>query len=125
MILPRSVHTWSQSLQSRAFVSWSLSRRNSARQTVVMQVTKPVERDLFINGQWTQSKKGSRLDVICPTTEQVVGSIPKGTAEDVEEAISAAVQTFRGPWSKSRGSERAKFLRAIARQVSFSNSPHM
>ena len=82
-----------------------------------MQAVQPVHRDLFINGEWTKAKKGSRLEVICPTTEQIVGSIPEGTAADVEEAIEAAVKTFQGPWSKSRGHERAKFLRAIAQQV--------
>ena len=82
-----------------------------------MQAIQPVHRDLFINGEWTKAKKGARLEVICPTTEQIVGSIPEGTAADVEEAIKAAVNTFQGAWSKSRGHERAKFLRAIAQQV--------
>ena len=86
------------------------------RQPVFMQAGL-VERDLYIDGQWRPGSKRSRLDVICPTSEKVVGSIPEGTAADVEDAITAAVTAFQGPWSKSKGSERAKYLRAIAKKV--------
>lgn len=85
-------------------------------------------RQLFIDGIWTQPAGGRRLDVVNPATEEVIGTIPAGNAENAERAVAAAVNAFRrGDWSKMSGGQRAKFLRAIAKKVRFerrSGSPH-
>ena len=58
--------------------------------------TATIERtELFIGGQWVTPAGGGRIDVIDPTTEGVIGSVPEGTAEDVDHAVAAAQEAFR------------------------------
>lgn len=74
------------------------------------------ERGLFVGGQWVQPMRGGRYPVTNPATEQVIGSIPAATAEDVDLAVKAAAQ--RQPeWKKTTGAQRARLLRAIADKV--------
>ena len=42
------------------------------------------ERELFIGGDWVKPRRGGRLDVINPFDSSVIGSIPAGSAEDVQ-----------------------------------------
>ena len=59
-----------------------------------------------------------RLDVINPATEEVIGSIPAGTKEDVDKAIAAAKVAHKsGVWRNKTGAERAEVLRAVAKGV--------
>jgi len=75
-------------------------------------------RELFINGTWVEPVKGGRMDVIDPATEEVIGSIPAGTAEDIDQAVHCATVAFKsGPWSNSTGAYRAKYLRAFSEKI--------
>lgn len=74
-------------------------------------------RQLFIGGVWRAPARGARLPVINPATEQAVGTIPAGTAEDVEAAVAAAQECVRGGWGRTSGRERAALLRAMADKV--------
>ena len=57
---------------------------------------------------------GATIDVINPATEQIIATIPRGTAADVDRAVGAAKTAMSGPWSRTTGKERAVILRAIA-----------
>ncbi|MFD2830405.1 aldehyde dehydrogenase family protein [Corticicoccus populi] len=48
----------------------------------------------FINGEWVDSTSGETLDVINPATEEVLGTIAKGTKEDVDKAVEAAKNVY-------------------------------
>jgi aldehyde dehydrogenase (NAD+) len=54
-----------------------------------------------------------RIDVVNPATEEVIASVPAGTADEVDGAVSAAVSAFTD-WSATPVSERAKLVRRIA-----------
>ncbi|HWE88641.1 MAG TPA: aldehyde dehydrogenase family protein [Pseudonocardiaceae bacterium] len=54
-----------------------------------------------------------RIEVVNPATEQVIASVPAGTAEEVDAAVSAAVSAFPD-WSATPVSERAKVVRRIS-----------
>jgi betaine-aldehyde dehydrogenase len=71
---------------------------------------------LYINGQWVPSTGRGTIEVVNPTTEEVLGSIPQGTAEDVDRAVRAARDAFDG-WSSTSATDRSKYLRAIAEQL--------
>ena len=45
---------------------------------------------LFIDGAWVASSGTKTIDVINSTTEEVMGSIPEGTTEDVDKAGAGA-----------------------------------
>jgi acyl-CoA reductase-like NAD-dependent aldehyde dehydrogenase len=75
-------------------------------------------RELYINGRWRPSSSDGRLDVIDPATEQIIGSIPRGNAADVDAAVDAARNAFyHGGWSRTSGSQRAAYLRCISDKV--------
>lgn len=45
---------------------------------------------MYIDGEWCDSKSGEEIQVISPSTGEVVGTVPKAAPEDVERAIKAA-----------------------------------
>ncbi len=72
-----------------------------------------VREKLFIGGQWVDPSGSDRLDVINPTTEEPIGSIPMGTSGDVDRAVAAARDAFE-VWSQTSREQRAERLAAIA-----------
>jgi acyl-CoA reductase-like NAD-dependent aldehyde dehydrogenase len=67
---------------------------------------------LFIGGEWVESAGTDRIDVLNPTTEQVIGSVPEGTAEDADRAVKAARAAFDS-WSQVSPYDRAQYCAAI------------
>jgi betaine-aldehyde dehydrogenase len=49
---------------------------------------------LFIDGQWVTPDGGGAIEVIDPSTEQPIGSVPNGSAADVDAAVAAARRAF-------------------------------
>lgn len=71
--------------------------------------------ELYIDGKWKASSDGGTFEVINPATEAVIHHIAAATAEDVDAAVKAARRAFDvDGWPKTSGTERAKYLRAIA-----------
>jgi aldehyde dehydrogenase (NAD+) len=54
-----------------------------------------------------------RIDVINPATEDVIASVPAGTAADVDAAVAAAKAAFPS-WSATPVEERTKIVRRIS-----------
>lgn len=67
---------------------------------------------LYIGGEWRPAVGGDRIDVIDPVTEQVIGQVPAGSAQDVDTAVRAARAALPG-WSATPPAERAAVLRAV------------
>src|SRR2546430_16982625 len=67
---------------------------------------------LYIDGAWTPSTGSGTIDVLNATTEEVMGRIPEGTAEDVDRAAKAACRAFE-TWSSTTVAERAKSLQHL------------
>jgi aldehyde dehydrogenase (NAD+) len=68
---------------------------------------------IFIGGEWVDSTASETIEVINSTTEEVMGSIPAGTAEDADRAVRAAREAFDA-WAQTSREERAGYLAAIA-----------
>jgi aldehyde dehydrogenase (NAD+) len=66
----------------------------------------------YINGDWVAPLGSETIAVENPTTEQVIGHVPAGTAGDVDRAVAAAKAAF-GPWSALTIAERAEHLRRL------------
>jgi aldehyde dehydrogenase (NAD+) len=49
---------------------------------------------LFIDGRWVTPDGSGTIDVIDPSTEKPIGSVPNGTAADVDAAVAAARRAF-------------------------------
>ncbi|MEU8248026.1 aldehyde dehydrogenase [Nonomuraea sp. NPDC048916] len=70
---------------------------------------------LFIGGEWVTPAGTGTIDVISPHTEEVVGRVPDGTAEDMERAVAAAREAFdHGPWPRMTFAERAAVIGRLA-----------
>jgi acyl-CoA reductase-like NAD-dependent aldehyde dehydrogenase len=74
------------------------------------------ERDgLYVGGRWVAPARGGRLDVISPSTEEVIGHAPSATAADVDGAVAAAREAFdAGPWPRTSPETRAEALASMA-----------
>ena len=68
---------------------------------------------IFIDGSWVASTGADTIEVINASTEQVMGTIPKGTAADVAKAVAAAKAALV-EWGAKPVEERAKFVQLIA-----------
>ncbi len=72
-----------------------------------------VREKLYVNGEWVEPAGNGMLDVINSTTEEVMGRVPEGAAEDINRAVAAARAAFDS-WSATPAAERAGFLQKIA-----------
>ena len=70
-------------------------------------------RELYIKGAWTPQSGTGSIDVLSASTEEVIGSIPEGTPQDVERAVHAAQSAFDA-WSQTSVFERSEWLRKLA-----------
>ncbi len=73
--------------------------------------------DLYINGQWIKPAGTGMIDVINSTTEEVMGCVPEGVAEDAHAAVAAAKAAFE-KWSTTSVEERARYLQLISDRLS-------
>jgi len=68
---------------------------------------------IFVGGGWVAPKGSGTLEVVNSTTEEVMGTIPECTAEDVDVAVKAAADAFPS-WSTTSVEERSKALSRIS-----------
>ncbi|MFZ4629965.1 MAG: aldehyde dehydrogenase family protein [Blastocatellia bacterium] len=71
---------------------------------------------LYLAGAWVPSQSQETIDVIHSTTEEVMGRIPAGTAEDIDRAVRAAHAAF-DRWSTTSIEDRATLLEAAAARL--------
>ncbi len=67
---------------------------------------------LYIGGEWIASTGPRSIPVVNPATEEVIATVPEGSAEDVERAVRAARLAFP-EWAATPARERARFLSAL------------
>ena len=50
--------------------------------------------NFYINGEWVKSESNETIDVINPANEEVIGQVAAGTKDDINKAVSAALDAF-------------------------------
>lgn len=73
----------------------------------------PVFDRLFLAGEWTSPSGTDTIDVFSARDGTVMGTVPAGTAQDVDSAVRAAAGALP-EWSATDPAERARFLQAIS-----------
>ena len=68
---------------------------------------------VFIGGAWVAPSGAEPIEVVNPTSEEVLGTIPACSPEDADRAVAAARAAFEG-WSQTPREERARYIAAIA-----------
>lgn len=69
----------------------------------------------YIGGEWRPAREG--LDVINPSDGQVMARIARGTAADVDAAVTAARAALDGAWGKLTATERGRLLCRLAELI--------
>lgn len=71
---------------------------------------------MYINGEFTRGSATEEIEVTNPATEEVLDTVPRGTAEDVEAAVRSGKETFKS-WRKMGANERTSLLHDVATRV--------
>ena len=71
---------------------------------------------IYIDGRWVPANGEGKIEVVNPTTEQEIGSVPIGDVTDVNKAIKAARLAFPS-WSESSIEERQGYLNALSAAI--------
>ncbi|MGZ8574595.1 MAG: aldehyde dehydrogenase family protein [Actinomycetota bacterium] len=71
---------------------------------------------LFVGGEFVEPKSGRWFTTIDPSSEEPLAEVAEAGAEDVALAVEAA-RAATGAWQALPGSERAKYVYRIARQL--------
>ncbi|GHF36100.1 betaine-aldehyde dehydrogenase [Amycolatopsis bartoniae] len=70
---------------------------------------------ILIGGRWTEPASPEKVEVVSPTTEEVVARIPRVTAADVDRAVDAARESWRRrAWRDAPPDERISAVRRLA-----------
>ncbi|MFJ2965498.1 aldehyde dehydrogenase family protein [Streptomyces collinus] len=67
---------------------------------------------MYIDGAWRPAAGQDVIEVVNPVDEQVIGTVPAGTAEDVDAAVRAA-RAALPDWAATPPAERAARLSAL------------
>ncbi|MFQ5576597.1 MAG: 5-carboxymethyl-2-hydroxymuconate semialdehyde dehydrogenase, partial [Anaerolineae bacterium] len=69
----------------------------------------------FINNRFVDSVAGGTFETNNPATNQPIGVVADGQAEDIDRAVKAARKAFDdGPWPRMSAADRAAALRRVA-----------
>jgi len=68
---------------------------------------------IYINGDWYQAH-GETISIIDPATEAQISSVTLANEADVDTAVAAARQAFKGEWSKLTAHHRTRLMLKLA-----------
>ena len=68
---------------------------------------------IYVGGSWVQPGGEGAIAVVDAATEEIIGSVPVGTIDDVDRAVQAAAKAFPA-WATTPLEERAKLIQRVA-----------
>ena len=73
---------------------------------------------MYVNGEWVDSKSNKTFPVYDPATEEVIAQVPEANADDVNRAVTAASAAFEnGSWASTTAQERGRVLFRLADKI--------
>ena len=73
---------------------------------------------MLIDGQWVDARSGKTFESVNPYNGDIVATVPRAEAVDVDKAVRAARRAFdEGPWSRFSSAERAKKLLLLSEKI--------
>jgi aldehyde dehydrogenase (NAD+) len=79
-------------------------------------MTSKLRDKLFIGGGWTSGRSDRTFEVVNPSTEEILATVPRGTPDDVDDAVGAA-ETALGIWWRLTPENRGRLLYELARSL--------
>ena len=72
----------------------------------------------FIGGKWVTATGSDIVDVVSPSTEEIIGSVPDATFADMDKAVAAAREAFDlGPWPRMSPADRADIMASVSASI--------
>ena len=71
---------------------------------------------IYVGGNWVDSAGDGSIDVVNPSNEEVIGSVPGGVSADVDAAVASAREAFPG-WAATPLEERLGYIEKLAGQL--------
>jgi 1-pyrroline dehydrogenase len=71
------------------------------------------QRKNFVGGEWVDAVQGGTMEVLNPSTGEVIAEVPRGTEADVDRAVEAAKKAMP-EWLETTPGERAEALLKLA-----------
>jgi acyl-CoA reductase-like NAD-dependent aldehyde dehydrogenase len=73
-------------------------------------------RQFYVGGRWTDPATADTIEVHSATTEDRIGSVPRGTGADIDTAVAAARSAFDSPdgWATWHPKQRGEVLEQFA-----------
>jgi len=68
----------------------------------------------FIDGKWTPSVAGERIETFNPSTSKLLATLARGRAPDVDAAVASARRAFEGPWRRFTPAQRQQLIMRYA-----------
>ncbi|XP_052897052.1 cytosolic 10-formyltetrahydrofolate dehydrogenase isoform X1 [Anopheles moucheti] len=76
------------------------------------QISVPTQ--MFINGRFVDAEESKTIAIVNPTNEQVICEVASASKSDVNDAVLAANDAFRGVWSSVSARERGQLMYKLA-----------
>ncbi len=72
---------------------------------------------LYIGGEWVAPAGTNTIEVISPTTEEVIARVPEASEGDVDRAVEAAKAALAGPYPQLTPDERADYIVKLSQAI--------
>jgi len=72
---------------------------------------------MYVGGEWVAAASGKTLDVIDPSTEAVIATVPAAGAAEVDRAVKAARTAYRNGWKDATAQDRGRVLLRLAERI--------
>ena len=72
---------------------------------------------ILIGGEWRNTENNETLEVINPSTGELLCKIGRGSSKDVDDAVSAAQDALDGEWGGLSAMERGRVLTKIGEKI--------
>ena len=69
---------------------------------------------LLIDGQWVDGAAGDTIEIEDPASEDIIGEVAIGGAEDIDRAVAAARTALKGEWAKLTSYDRSNLIWRLA-----------
>ncbi|MBV9139664.1 MAG: aldehyde dehydrogenase family protein [Pseudonocardiales bacterium] len=81
----------------------------------IAEVVGSLSGKLLINGEWVDSASGQTFESLNPATEEVLASVARGAAEDVDRAVRAARAAFADDavWRRMPHGQRGRIMHTL------------
>jgi len=70
---------------------------------------------MLIGGEWVESDSGDTIEIVDPSSEQIIGTVPAASEADVEQAVWEAKWALQSEqWQDLEPQDRSRLIWSLA-----------